>query len=502
MLELLTGVLEAFQFGNLLAILSGVVIGIILGAIPGIGASAALAMFLPVTFTLPVEQSILLLISIYGGAEYGGSISAIAINAPGTGGAAATLLDGYPLNQKGLAGKALDTSLYASVCGGIFSAIVLALFSPPLAKIGLKFGPAEMFSLTLCGLAIIATFASKNVIKGLMAALMGLFIATIGIDPFVGFGRYTFDNPALMNGIREIPVMIGLFALAEAFRIIEKMGIKGNQNNNIQKQSFTNVKLSLKEFLTLPKTIIRSSIIGTIIGIVPGVGASVASFISYDFERKVSKSPEKFGEGCIEGVAAPEAANNAVVGGALIPALSLGIPGSAALAVLMGALIMQGITPGPFLFSDEPKLVYLIFGGYFVSNIILLIVGYFGVRLVLQILKVPERILAPCIIAITFLGAYVYSYSYSDMVIMFVFGVIGWLFKKMDIPIVPMVIAIVLGNMVERNFLSALLISKGDPSTFITKPISAFFLLAAILTVVLAFRKPNIKTGQNLSTPT
>ncbi|GBF33310.1 tricarboxylate transport membrane protein TctA [Desulfocucumis palustris] len=493
--ELFNGFLAVFTLSNLGAIFLGIAIGIILGAIPGIGASAALAIFLPLTLSMPVESAILFLIAIYAAAEYGGSISAIIINAPGTGAAAATILDGYPMAQKGQPGKALGTSLVSSVSGGTISAIILATLAPPLALFGLKFGPSEMFALALCGIAIIASLTSDNVIKGWISAMLGLLLATVGIDPFVGFGRYTFDMPSLMSGISEIPVMIGLFALAEGFRMLENIKTNGDE------AGFKGIEpgegITFKEFLQLKFTILRSGIIGSIIGAVPGVGASVASFIAYDVAKRSSKTPGEFGKGHIEGVSAPEAANNALVGGALVPALSLGIPGSASVAILMGALIMHGLTPGPFLLRDSPNLVYLIFGGYFVGNFVLLLLGLLGIKAVLQFLKIPVNILAPLIIAVTFLGAYLYGNSYSDMVVMFIFGVVGWIFKKVNIPVVPLVIALILGDMVERNLLSALLISNGDPLVFVTRPISAILLIAAVLTFVLSMKKKQGKTLKN-----
>jgi putative tricarboxylic transport membrane protein len=492
MIDLFEAFVTLFHWSNILAVIAGVVIGLFLGAIPGIGAAAALAIFLPFTYSLPVESSVLLLISIYAAAEYGGSISAIAISAPGTGGAAATILDGFPLAQKGLPGKALSTSLYASVSGGLVSAIVLTLLAPPLAQLGIKFGPAEMFSLIMCGLAIIASLSSGNMIKGTLSAALGLLIATVGIDPFTGYPRYCFNLPQLQDGIKAIPVMIGLFALAQAFKMLENAEIGRKLISNLEKINFAK-KISLREFFGLKKTILRGSVIGTLVGIVPGVGVSVGSFIAYDVERKSSKEYDEFGKGKLEGIAAPESANNAVVGGALVPAIALGIPGSAAIGILLGAFIMNGIVPGPFLLENNKELVYLIFSGYFTCNLVMLVVGLTTISLVVRVLKVSPLIMAPVIIAMTFLGAFVYAFNYTDVIVVFIFGVIGWLFKKIEVPVVPLVIALLLGGLAERNFLSALTISRGDPMIFIYKPISLLLLLLAIASFIFAFKKGGVR---------
>lgn len=485
-MELFSALSQLTHLLNLAMLLLGVFLGIILGSIPGIGASAALAIFLPFTFGLPVEAAIILLLSIYAAAEYGGSISAIAVNAPGTGGAAATLLDGYPLTRKGQPGKALSTSLFASVTGGFMSAIILMLLTPPLARLGLKFGPAEMFSLIMCGLAIIASLSSDSLIKGGISAGIGLLVATVGIDPFTGFARYTFNLPELQGGIKPIPDMIGVFALAEAFRMLERAAM-GYDKSDADKLDFSQ-RINFKEYWGLKKTIFRGGLIGVLIGIIPGVGASVASFIAYDTERKISKNPEDFGKGKFEGIAAPEAANNAVVGGALVPAIALGIPGSASIAILLGALIMNGITPGPYLLENNKDLVYLIFIVRAVDPFIILVAGLFTIKITVGILKVSKRTLAPVIIAMTVLGSYVYAFSYIDVLTMFGFGVLGWVFGKIEVPVVPLVIAHILGGLAERNLLGALIISQGDPLILVRKPISLVLLLVAVTSFTLALK--------------
>lgn len=483
----LHSLVSVFHFQNFIMIILGVSVGIIMGALPGIGASTALAIFLPLTYAMPVGASVLLLCSIYAGAEYGGSISAVAIRTPGTGGAAATVIDGYPLAQKGFPGKALGASLYSSVVAGLISAVILAFFTPPLAALGLRFGPPEMFGMAVFGVAIVASLASQVPLKGFISALLGFLIATAGIDQFVGFARYTFNQPALLDGIPVIPAMIGLFALAEAFRMIENKVSSNEKNFDFRKVSFA--MLTISEFKGLWRTVLRSSLIGTIIGIIPGVGASVASFIAYDDARRTSKHPEEFGKGSLEGIAAPEAANNAVVGGALIPTLALGIPGSASTAILMGTLIMNDVVPGPFFFEKNPDLSFLIFTGYFVCNLVLLVVGYFSIKACLRALDVPKEILATFIIVVSFLGAYAHGNNYSDMVIMFIFGILGWVFGKINIPVVPCIIAMLLGEMVESNFLSSVLISHGDYLVFFKRPLSAILLLLAAASFVYSVVK-------------
>jgi putative tricarboxylic transport membrane protein len=470
----------------------GTFLGIILGAIPGIGASTALALFLPFTFGLDAQMSVLALISIYGGAEYGGSITAISINTPGTGGAVATCLDGYPLTKKGLMGQALSMSLFASVIGGIISALFLLTLAPILADIGLKFGPPETFAMAAFGLTIIASLSTGNILKGFLSAGLGLLAATIGIDPISGFPRFVFGFSPLTSGIAMIPVMIGLFALAEAFRMLENPWESKAQDKLEVKNTlriFLNTLATIRNKFAMAKCIIRSSLIGVMVGIIPGAGTSIAAFISYNEERRASKYPEQFGTGILEGVAAPEAANNAVVGGALVTTLALGIPGSASCAILLGTLMMNDFIPGPLLFERNPDLTYLLMTGFLASNFFLLLIGLLLFRSILQIIKVKKDILACLLITICLVGTYAYKNSETDMLVMFIFGIVGWFLEKIKIQMSPFILAFILGEMLESNLLSSLLIGQGSYLIFVKKPIALALIILAILSTIFTLLK-------------
>jgi len=469
------------QWDSLVFALLGMVIGIVAGAVPGIGASMALALMFPFTYDMSVHAGVLFLLSIYTGAEYGGSISAILINTPGTGAAVVTCLEGYPMAKQGMARKALMISLVSGVYAGIFSTIVFILFAPALAWIGLKFGPPEMFAVAIFGISIITSMAGKSFIRGFLAACIGFLLATPGISPFSGYGRFIFNQPFMQDGIPLVPAFIGFFAIAESLRMLETTDLEVFER---MKKSSVADKLTLRELNRLTPAILRGSVIGTAIGIIPGAGAAISSFISYNEEKRWSKTPEKFGTGVPEALASPEAANNAVVGGALIPALALGIPGSAAIAMVLGLLTIKGVIPGPLLFQESGPLVVLVFLGLIIINLYMLLTGVVGMQLYARVADIPTKVLGPSIMLLGLTGAYAYGGSYYHMWMAFVLGVFGWFLEKIEIPVIPLILAFILEPLVEENFIKTLLIHQGDYLVFFTRPLSAAVLgLALVLTV-------------------
>ncbi|WMC10262.1 tripartite tricarboxylate transporter permease [Oceanimonas pelagia] len=461
----------------LTAIVAGVIIGILCGVLPGLSASTAVALMVPFTFGMDPVVSVLLLVSVYLAGEYGGSITAIAIGTPGTPAAAATMIDGYQFTKRGQPGLALTTSVVASSIGGMIGAVVLFAFSEPLAQVALSFGAPEYFALAVFGLTIIASLASDNLMKGFIVMFLGLFLKSIGLDPFTGEERFTFGIPKLMDGISFIPALIGLFAMASVFTGIEKA------MNSAQSIKLSFAMPKLRRLLGMWKVYLHSSLLGSIIGVLPGAGATIASFICYNETKRFSRKKEEFGQGCLEGVAAPEAGNNAVVGGSLVPLLTLGIPGSATAAVLIGALMLHDIQPGPLLFQTNGEVVYGIFAGLFVACIAQLVFGIIGVPLWVKVISAPKSLLLPVIATISVVGAYGYNNSLVDVWVMFGFGLLGYALKKYHFPVTPIILALVLGGILEENFRRALLMSEGSYDIFITQPISASLLAMAALSL-------------------
>jgi putative tricarboxylic transport membrane protein len=441
--DLILGLDEFVNFLPILMMFIGVIIGIIVGVLPGLSPSIGVALMLPVTFGLDATSALVLLVSVYLSSNYGGSITAIAINTPGTPGAVATTFDGYPLTKQGKPLHALLTSLTASTVGGLIGTVILILFSIPIAKIALSFESYEYFALGIFGLTIISSLSSKSPLKGFIASGIGLLLITIGFDTELPFSRFTFGIKQLSDGIEFIPALIGLFALGEIFFSIEK----GDYIKKTEKADITMKKsLSLKELLKLKRVMIKSSVIGTLVGSIPGAGGTIATFIAYDNAKSSSKHPEDFGKGSLEGVAAPEAANNGSVGGALIPLLTLGIPGSASTAVLIGALMVHKLNPGPELFKKEPGLIYGVFISLFFANIFMFFVGLLGNKLWIKIIAAPKALLYPVILALSFIGSYFIQNSVFDVGICIAFGIMGWLLKKGDFPTAPVVLGLTRQN--------------------------------------------------------
>ncbi len=485
--DLWLGLQEFGQFLPILMMITGVIIGIMVGVLPGLSPSIGVALMLPVTFGLDAISALVLLVSVYLASNYGGSITAIAINTPGTPGAVATTFDGYELTKKGKPLYALMTSLTASTVGGLIGTIILILFSVPLAKIALSFESYEYFALGVFGLTIISSLAGKSPLKGFIASGIGLLLVTIGFDTQLPFSRFSMGIPQLAEGVEFIPALIGLFALAEIFYRIEK-------GDHIQPKEAARVDLSktipVKQLVKLKNVMLRSSVIGTLVGCIPGAGGTIATFIAYDSAKNASKHPEEFGKGSLEGVAAPEAANNGSVGGALVPLLTLGIPGSASTAVLLGALMIHKLNPGPELFSKEPGLVYGVFISLFFANIFMFFVGLLGNKLWIKIIAAPKSLLYPLILALSFIGSYFIQNSVFDVGVCIAFGIMGWLLKRGDFPTAPVVLGLILGKMIEENLRLSLV--KGDWSDFFTRPGSLIIIVLAVVSLFLPYLKKKL----------
>lgn len=485
---LLQGFETALIWYNILFAFVGVLIGTAVGVLPGIGPMSGVALLIPVTASitggLPPEQAatsaIILLAGVYYGAMYGGSTTSILLNTPGESSSVVTTLDGYQMAKKGRAGSALSISAIGSFVGGIVTLIAMIALAQPLSTIAIKFGPAEYFSLMILGLAAVSGLAGKSVTKALIMTVCGLLIGTIGIDNVSGIARFTFDVPWLYQGIEFLTIAVGLFALGEVFKTILE---KEEDDGEIAKIS--NLIPSREEFKESAGPIARGSLLGFFVGILPGAGATLASFFSYLMEKRISKKPEKFGTGAIAGVAGPETANNAAPGGAMIPLLTLGIPGSGTTAILMGALMMYNVQPGPLLFEDHPQVAWGLIASMFIGNLMLLILNLPLVKVFAKIIETPKKYLIPIIIAISIFGVYAVQVSTYDLLLLLGCGVLGYFLSKNDYPIAPLVLGLVLGPMIENNMRRALTISDGDYSLFFTRPLSLTFLIVTALWLLI-----------------
>lgn len=479
----------------LLAIPIGLALGIIVGAIPGLTSDLGIILCIPLTYTLQPTVAILVLLAIYVGGTYGGSITAILINTPGTSANAASLFDGYPMAQKGEAFKALSMALFASTIGGLISAFVLLFAAPPIAKVTLMFGPAEYLSLAIFGLSVIAGVSNENILKGLIGACIGIFVSTIGLDVISGTVRFTFGNVQLRRGIDLIIALIGLFAISE---ILMKAKYNPKTDHKIvDAASITGNKVTKEEYKRVRKPIAIGTIIGTIIGATPGTGGGLAAFISYNQVKQSSKHPETFGKGEIQGVAASESANNAACGGTMIPMLTLGVPGDGATAILMGAFMVHGLVPGPMLFKEQGPILYAIMLGLIVVNISLWFFGNIFTRFYAHITRIPFELLACIVLTFCAAGAYSTNNNIYDVYYIFIFGVIAYYLRLMNFQLVPILLGIVLGPLAEMNFRRALILSDGSYSIFVTRPISLAFLLIAAASI-LTFTIKNIKEDRRL----
>lgn len=476
---LVTGFLSILQWKALLMVFLGVTGGIMIGALPGLTATMGIALLVPFTFGLPINQGMGMLLGIFSGAIYGGSISAILIRTPGTPAAAATLLDGYPLARKGEAGRALNMSVFSSFIGGFTGALIMTFLSPQISKVALKFGSPEYFALAIFGLSIIISVSGNSVIKGIMAGFFGLLISTIGFDPISGYPRFTYGFMGLLDGPAFIPTLIGLFAFSEVFNGIETIIKQGKVVNKIN--SFLP---KLKDIKLSWKVIAKSSIIGAFIGTIPGAGSDIAAFVGYSEAKRTSKYPEKFGTGVIEGVAAAESANNACTGGAMIPMLSLGVPGDAVTAILLGAFVIQGLQPGPLLYRDHMDVVYSVFAAMMIANVVMFIMGTLGARFFAKVISINRSILLPVILVLSVVGSYSMRNSMFDVWLALIFGVIGYFLRRYDFPISPILLALILGPMAESNLRRTMVIYNGNALILLTRPISAAFLILGVLSLI------------------
>ena len=482
--------LYLFDFYGLLLITFGVVAGIVFGAMPGLSATMAVALFLPITYTLDPRMAMALLMSLYIGGTSGGLITAILIKIPGTPASVATTWDGYPMVAKGQAVKALGAGVFYSFLGTMVSIGVLVSVAPPLAKLATKFSYYEYFSIGMFSLTMIATLSSGRVVKGVFAGVLGFIFATFGIAPIDATRRFTFGADSLMNGFDTLPVLIGLFAISEILATAQTARFPDNME--ITAPSMKGVRgfgFSWQEFKEQFFNFIRSAAIGVGIGILPGIGAGTSNIMSYTVAKNQSKHPEKFGTGILDGVVASETANNASIGGAMIPLLVLGIPGDTVTAMLIGGFTMHGINPGPMLFTKNADLVYAIFAALCIASVCMLIYEFYGLRIFIQMLKIPKHILMPIVFTLCVVGAYGTSSRIFDVAAILVFGFIGYMFTVFKIPSAPFILGFILGPMAEVNLRRGLQLSKGSFYPFLSRPVSAVFLAITVFCLIFAVIK-------------
>lgn len=485
---LLNGFATALQWQNIIFAFVGVLIGTVVGVLPGIGPISGVALLIPVTASLtgglPPEEAatsaIILLAGVYYGAMYGGSTTSILLNTPGESSSVVTVLDGYPMAKQGRAGVALAIAAIGSFVAGLISLVGLVFLAEPLSSVALKLSPADEFSLMILGLCALSGLAGKSVTKALIMTVFGLLLATIGMDNVSGVARFTFELPQLYSGLEFLTIAVGVFALGEVFKTILERDVNEGEIAKISR--IVPTKQDLKDSAG---PIIRGSLVGFFKGIVPGSGATLASFLAYLLEKKISKNPDQFGKGAIAGVAAPESANNAASGGAMIPLLTLGIPGTGTTAVLMGALIMYNVQPGPLLFDEHPQIAWGLIASMFIGNLMLLILNMPLVKVFAKLIETPPKYLIPMIVAISIFGVYAVRVSVFDLVLLLVCGVVGYYLAKNDFPMAPLVLGLVLGPMIENNLRRALTTSNGDFSIFIQKPVSLVFLIIAFLWITV-----------------
>lgn len=486
---ILHGFSVAFQPVNILYVFIGVFLGTIIGVLPGIGPATGVALLIPVTFGMDPISALIMLSGIYYGAMYGGSTTAILINTPGEASTVMTTLDGYQMAKNGRAGAALAIAAIGSFIAGTIGVIFLTFLAVPLSNFAVRFGPAEYFALMLFALSMVTSLTGKSMAKGMISTILGLMIATVGIDLQSGLPRFTLGITELQDGIDFLVVVVGLFSLGEVFKSME----------DYQKGEMEPIRIKGKIWLTREewkrsvKPIFRGGVLGFFTGVLPGAGGTVASILSYVTEKKFSKQPDQFGKGAIEGVAGPESANNASSTGAMVPMLTLGVPGSGTTAILMGALIMYGIQPGPLLFSNHPDLVWGVIDSMYLGNLMLLVLNLPLVGLFVRLLYIPAGVLFPLIISLSLVGVYSLNNSIVDLFLVLIFGVVGYLFRKLDIPTAPMVLSLVLGGMMEQSFRQAMTISDASISVFFSSPISVTLLILAFLSVTLPYIMPKFK---------
>ncbi|HZN26835.1 MAG TPA: tripartite tricarboxylate transporter permease [Burkholderiales bacterium] len=492
-MDVASGLIQGFSValapGNLMWCFVGCFLGTVVGIMPGLGPAATIAMLLPLTFKMDPTSAIIMLAGIYYGAKYGGSTTSILLNVPGESASVVTCLDGYQMARKGRAGAALGIAAIASFVAGTVGVIALMLISPPLAKVALSFSSPEYFALMALGLAMVVLLAGRSLVKALMAMLVGLWIASIGTDLFTAVSRFTFGQSELLDGVDFVIVAIGVFAVGEVLGNMEQR--EAAQVLPVPK-GLRNLLPTLEELKACRFAFLNGSVVGFLIGVLPGAGSTIASFISYGLEKAVSKHPEKFGTGVPEGVAAPEGANNSETGGALVPMLTLGIPGSSTTAILLAALILWGLKPGPLMIQDNPALFWGLVASMYVGNVMLLVLNIPLIPLFAQILRLPVELLYPLIFGISIVGVYSVSGSLFDVWMLAAFGLLGYVMRRLDYPSAPLILGLVLGDSMERALRQSLMMSQGELGILVSRPVSAIMLGLTVLILLLPlFRKAN-----------
>jgi len=482
---MLPGLLIAFRWDMILAAFSGVVGGIVIGILPGLSSTMGVALLIPLTFSMQPEVGLAVLGGVYFASTYSGGITAILFNIPGTPSAAATLLDGHPMAMKGEAARAIFIVTIVSCIGGLFSNIVLLLLAPPLALFSLRFGSPEHFILAILGISIMSSLSEESYEKGLISGTIGLLLSTVGMHCMTGFLRFSYNQPFLFSGMPLVVCLIGLFSVPEVIGMVSEKRINFKE---VPTAGINDMLKYTKDIIALKFLILRSAIIGTVIGIIPGAGTDVAAFLAYDQAKKFSKEPEKFGKGAVEGVAAPEVANNAVTGGSLVPMLTLGIPGNAVSAVFLGGLLIHGLRPGPSLFTENPTIIYGFIFNLMLVNLIFVPLGFIATHYVTYLLRIPTSVLAPIVLALSIIGSLSLRGMYEDIWIMFGMGLLGYVMRCNDIPLAPLILGLILGGMCESELARSLAIVYGNPITFllqlVTRPISLIILILIILSVL------------------
>jgi putative tricarboxylic transport membrane protein len=482
--HLLAGFAAALSVHYLLYAFAGCMLGTLIGLLPGLGPAAGTAILIPLTFSLDATGSIIMLCAIYYGAMYGGTITSVLINVPGEAASVVTCIDGHQMARQGRAGSALGIAAIGSFVGGTLATVALVVVAMPLASLALKFGPAEFFALMVAGLCLVVGLAGRNMLAALLMASLGLLLAMIGVDPVRGAPRFTFGVEELFDGIGFVPVVMGLFGIAELLIAAEA------RQSHMVETKLANWMPTREECRASAGAIGRGTVVGFVLGLIPGVGAIVPTFMAYVLEKRVSKTPERFGKGAIEGVASAETANNAYANASMVPLLALGIPSSPTIAVLMGAFIVNGITPGPFLFTERPELVWTVIASFFVGNVLLLILNLPLVGLWAKLLKIPFSYMCAGVLIFCIIGAYGLKQNLFDVWVMLGFGIVGYLLRKLDFPIAPAILALILGPMMERSLRTTLEISGGSLAIFLDRPLALALLAVPVIVVATLILKP------------
>lgn len=472
---LMGGFAAALQPENLLFAFAGCFLGTLVGVLPGIGPSATIAILLPVTFALPPTASIIMLAAIYYGTQYGGTITTVLFNTPGEAASAITGVDGYAMAKQGRAGAALMVAAIGSFIGGTVTTFALAFLGPPLGALALRFGPPEFFSLMVASLMLTATLSGASLLRGMISATLGLILAMVGTDPVMGLPRLTFGEVNLLDGVGFVVVIMGLFGVGEILANVE------DPDRRFARAPLSKLRMTREDWRRSAGPIGRGTVLGFLIGVIPGLGSTSAAFMSYAMEKQLSRTPGRFGQGAIEGVAGPETANNAAANGALLPLLTLGIPGSGVVAILMGAFMMNGLVPGPMLFQEHGDVVWAVIASLYIGNVMLLVLNLPLIPVWLAVLRIPYPVLFALILGFTVLGTYSLNNSTFDLWLLAGFGLLGWVLRRLDIPLVPMTLTLILGPLMEGGLRRSLEMSQGDFWIFVERPISAGCLVLAVL---------------------